>query len=311
MASLYAQIKKYGKQLVFGVVDVLLGVLLFLPTLSMYSYMLMLLLSAGIGLILFRAGILASIPFFLRHLKTMAEIVNGAIRFFDAFLPLILLYTKATHKIMHVVVEALNDATRLLGIHTILFNLLDIVVNYVNIPTFSEQSVARFLMDIETTCPAYDSAGVIFYTVVRDGLHSFSCPLVRYYYPIPWLFKTLTALLGWTYHGSAAPFVDRDQANCQHNTIETPDAVCVVLGTGFFIVEVLVPMAIVFIFVVLVYTGLVRLCRVAFFIVSTILYWVRRGTIAFIVWLEARLLALPYLAGSDAYQCIARLSTCP
>jgi hypothetical protein len=305
----YTKIKKYGKQLVFGVVEVLVGALLFFPTLSMYSYMLMLLLSAGIGLILFRAGVLASIPFFLRHLKTMAEIINGAIRFFDAFLPLILIYTKVTHDIMHIVVEALNDATRLLGIHTILFNLLDIVVTYVKIPTFSEQAVARFLLDVETTCPAYDSAGTIFYTVVRDGLHSFSCPLVRYYYPIPWLFDTLTVLLGWTYHGSAAPFVDRDQANCQHNAMETPDAVCVVLGTGFFIVEVLVPMAIAFIFVVLVYTGLVRLCRVAIFILSTLLYWIRRSTIAFIVWLEARTFAVPYTASLQAYNCIARLRT--
>ena len=305
----YTQIKKYGKQLVFGVVEVLVGTVLFLPTLTMYSYMLMLLLSMGMGLILFRVGVLASIPFFLRHLKTMAEIVNGAIRFFDAFLPLILIYTKVTHDIMHIVVEALNDATRLLGIHTILFNLLDIVITYVKIPTFSEQAVARFLMDIETTCPAYDSAGMIFYTVIRDGLHSFSCPLVRYYYPIPWLFETLTALLGWTYHGSAAPLVDQDQANCYHNAVETPDAVCVVLGTGFFIVEVLVPMAIAFIFMVLVFTGLVRLCRVAIFIVSMLLYWIRRGTITLVIWLETQLTKMPYMTGLDIYDCFARLRT--
>lgn len=301
--TVFQKLQKYGRLLIFGAVETVAGLALFPLVLSMYSYMLMTLVAAGSVLWMFRLAVLASIPFILRHLKTFTTILNDAIRFFDAFLPELNAYEKVLGHLMHYVVDALDDAAHLLGINNIPFDLLDITAHFNNINTISRHSIERFLMDIETTCPAYNSAGAIFYPVIQSLFHSFSCPLVRYYYPIPWLYNALEALLGWSYYGSAAPLVDVDQANCMHNAMESPDVVCIVLGMGYPILEVLIPMVILFVFTILIYTGIVKLLRVFIYLLSVCLTQLRRLVIALIPWIEYGIMTMPYAMDSNALQC--------
>ena len=62
-----------------------------------------------------------------------------------------------------------------------------------------------------------------------------------------WLYKASEGVLAWTYYGSAAPFTDIKSENCELVGDNNEDFVCAALGVGFIILEVLLPVLLVYI----------------------------------------------------------------
>lgn len=259
------EVKKYGKFLIFGAVDVTIGILAFFPLMTGYSYALLKITGSGLIMMLTRAVFLAIIPFILKHTDVFLDIINITIVFSDIFIDLVIFIIDAATHYIHDLINVVNDAARILGAGKLPFNIPALNIHFIKITTISRQAFKRFLTDVETTCPAYNSADKIFYFISRDIFNSFSCPLVRYTYPVKWIFDSLQDILGWSYHGSAAPLVDHPGANCNGGNYGSPDYICVGLGMGFFITEVLIPMLVLFVILILIIKGLFMLLKVAIF----------------------------------------------
>lgn len=93
----------------------------------------------------------------------------------------------------------------------------------------------QIVSEIPPLCTKYDNAGVILQFIMRYNLHDYTCPAVRYLYPLHWLFSACQALLGWTYYGSAAPFTNVEDENCIPSTDTAQDYICCGIGIGFLI----------------------------------------------------------------------------
>jgi len=273
--------------MIFGAVDVAIGIFLFFPVMAGYSYALMKVTGSGLCMMIFRAIVLAIIPFILKHADIFLDIVNLTLIFFDIFIDLVILIIDFVTHYVHDLIDIINDASRILGAGKLPFNIPALSLHFVKIETISRQAFKRFLTNIETTCPAYNSADKIFYFVSRDTFNSFSCPLVRYTYPVRWIFDVMESLFSWSYHGSAAPLVDHPGANCDGGRYGTPDYVCVGLGVGFFITEVLVPMIFLFVILIMIGKGLISLLRVGIFVTFKGLDYLELFTVSIIEKVES------------------------
>lgn len=67
------------------------------------------------------------------------------------------------------------------------------------------------------------------------SVHEYTCPAVRYTYPLRWLYDLSSNVLQWTYYGSAAPFTDTENENCQISQDSNADYICVGIGVGYLI----------------------------------------------------------------------------
>lgn len=268
MGTIVDDAKYVVKRLVFGTSEVALGVLLFFPFLAGYSYAILLLLGIGICYIISRFVFLASIPFILKHSSIFLDILNATIFFANIFFDLVILTIDVSIKVIDDIITVVNDVSKAFGGHKVTGTISTNWIHFIKIKEVSKAAFQRELISIETTCPAYDSAGSIFYFIARNLFNEFSCPVVRYTYPLPWLYDTMEALLGWSYHGSAAPLVDHPGANCDAKQYATTDYVCVGLGVGYFVLEVMLPTLLLFALFLFIGAGLFKLLQVCFFLLG-------------------------------------------
>jgi len=290
--------QKYGKLLLMGTVDIAIGVGLFFPFMAGYSYALMHVVGAGLAFVVTRAGILAVIPFILRHTDLFLDIINVTIVFADIFIDVLIFIIDIVTNYLHDIIDIVNDASKILGAGKLPFNIPALSIHFITIETVSRHAFKRFLLHIETTCPAYDSSNRIFYFITRNIFNKFSCPLVRYMYPIQWIYDLLESMLSWSYHGSAAPLVDTVDANCGGGDYGTSDYICITLGTGFFILETLVPMLLMFVLLLLIGKGLISLFRVAIFLMLKCLQIIKFIAVVIVKFAENDLIHLPFKIGT-------------
>lgn len=87
--------------------------------------------------------------------------------------------------------------------------------------------------DIGSTCPPFNSLGIIVEYLFTLAVGDRSCVLVRYIWPLPNLFTLAQGAFGWTYAGGAEPFVDTPGVNCEEAvTVGTHELICVGVGPG-------------------------------------------------------------------------------
>ena len=121
---------------------------------------------------------------------------------------------------------------------------------------FTPSEVRRALNVFASTCSGYDSVGSILGRSVRTFLGPYICPVLRYVYPIDWLFTAADATLGW-----ASPDPTPAGFNGENNCADDPQSfswVCAAVGTGYLILEVLLPVYIALIFLEVTFMPLVR-----------------------------------------------------
>jgi hypothetical protein len=98
-----------------------------------------------------------------------------------------------------------------------------------------------------TTCQNFSNWESVFSFYAGQATGGSLCPFLRYISPVPWLTDVFEPLLGWL---TLNP--DPEGENCQSNG---DDWLCAILGTGFLVLELLVPILI----VCLVFTSYKRL----------------------------------------------------
>lgn len=116
-------------------------------------------------------------------------------------------------------------------------------------PELDDHEVKSFLQEIASTCGAYDSFQSIWGFVVKSVASPTVCPVIRATFAlqpkrgINW-YAITDGALGWLSH-NAEPYPGN---NCEDNS-EAPEWVCVGLGTGYIVLELLLPILIGGIFV--------------------------------------------------------------
>ncbi len=91
--------------------------------------------------------------------------------------------------------------------------------------------------DSGTVCKEFNSWERVFSFYAGQATGGSLCPFLRYISPVPWLSDVFDPLLGWL---TLNP--DPEGENCQSNG---DDWLCAVLGTGFLVLELLLPIMIV------------------------------------------------------------------
>lgn len=113
----------------------------------------------------------------------------------------------------------------------------------------SASSIKEWIVETHSECggPSYFNA----YSTLNYALASVNgnevCHFVRYMYPIPWLFDFFSWSLGGFYLGSAIPNAapSDTQDNClladKSKYYMLPPTTCIALGTGWILLEVVIP----------------------------------------------------------------------
>lgn len=113
----------------------------------------------------------------------------------------------------------------------------------------SPSGVKAWLVRVHTECGgpgyfnAYQTLNYAFATINGNSV----CAFVRYLYPVPPLFDMFNYLLGPFFIGSAvpnpAPALTDDNCLLAKNALEAqlPEPTCIVLGTGWIMLEVVIP----------------------------------------------------------------------
>ena len=111
----------------------------------------------------------------------------------------------------------------------------------------SVEEVRRFFSDLPARCVEYMNVGHCLSKATKAQTNHILCPLVRYTYPVPWMWRTTNFLFGWGI-SNAVPqgtFVeDGTQGNCELDA-DPPDWLCVSLSVGYLIVDILLPILLV------------------------------------------------------------------
>ena len=174
---------------------------------------------AGIGIvaILGKVLILASIPFILRHLVFFLDLVNLCIEFANAFFNVDIAIIDAIIAVADEIVSIINSVSKLFSGRKAVANLGVNFVRFFTLKTVSKRSFRDFLVDIETSCSKTDIQGGIA-SITDSVLHV--CDIGHYLQPA----------LG---DNMFAPFC---------NTY-SPQPVCIVLDTGYIVLDVFLPIA--------------------------------------------------------------------
>jgi len=122
--------------------------------------------------------------------------------------------------------------------------------------TFSPREVKTALNTFSTTCSNYDSVASVMGRSIRVFMGSYICPVLRYIYPVRWLYDAAHALLGWASPDPTPAGFDGEN-NCAEDPLDF-SWVCAAVGTGYIILEVLLPIFIALVFLEAVFVPLVR-----------------------------------------------------
>lgn len=146
--------------------------------------------------------------------------------------------------IVNGIVKIINDASKLFTGHDAThFNFP--LQKWIPMKTLTYNEVRSALSGLPPTCVHFDSMPKILRWTLQLLLHAHTCPVTRFVYPIPWLHAATVGFLGWSYYGSAEPFLFDDQANCAASGTGAGanpwEYACVALGLGYILLELCLP----------------------------------------------------------------------
>ena len=122
--------------------------------------------------------------------------------------------------------------------------------------TFSPRQVEKAIKTFATTCAPYDSVPSIIGRSFQVYLGPVICPVLRYVYPVPWLYDALFAIVGWM-----SPDPTPAGFNGENNCKDDPESFawpCAAIGVGYIVLEVLLPLILIFILVETLFVPVMR-----------------------------------------------------
>jgi hypothetical protein len=214
-----------------------------LPSVFLANFTLIaIVVSVGLGMIVLRFIVMLACPEIARHAKTYAHIINflfGIVG--EAFtiitvknaLNLLGFLTDAEASLL----EAAQEAT-VIGIpYALGIAHFKNLFHGVNWNTFSTDDIQTFFSRLPVECAAYDNIQEVFLFPAKALASPAVCPVVRFTWPVEWLYSVSTTLLGWLSWDA-----DPTGNNCVPRDTDPYAWVCVGLGAGYIIIDVLLPL---------------------------------------------------------------------
>jgi hypothetical protein len=135
--------------------------------------------------------------------------------------------------------SVLIAVSQLVDIVSIITSAIAAMTGNLHAPTFflytvSAADIRQFLTVTPIECQEYDSVSSIFSGIMKFAASDAVCPQLRYIYPVTWARDAVMPLLGPLSFGP-----DPDGNNCAG---EFMSGTCIVIGIGYLILEVLLPM---------------------------------------------------------------------
>jgi hypothetical protein len=219
---------------------------LLLPFASTLGY---LFLYAILALFL-RRVLLWAAPFLARNAEVIASVINIVFEVLE-------IVVGGIRDIVHGILELLERASKaivgfpsikipgFMGDGDIKFNDLD--------PT----RVKRILNEIQHECPKYNGIEAISDHITKQSLNEYVCPIIRATKPLGWVGNATESMLS-PFSYDATPFPGDPpppggkphvgEINCQGPEDQDVAWVCVLIGIGYLVIEVLIPAMILGIF---------------------------------------------------------------
>lgn len=203
-----------------------------------------------------RYVVLAWSPWLAEHCVVLVYVIDGIANLFSL-----------TFYVIHPVINAIVDAVKLLASVGSLFSghwhqpHLKPLKFANHWSPIKPEAVRRFMMGLPARCALYDNIGTIVGRSMRSLLSPYVCPLVRVTYPVPWLWRLSNGLLGWLSYNAepkGAHVPGGRPGNCEspHDGV---DWFCVSLGSGYVVMEILLPLFLVSLLGGLILVPLIRL----------------------------------------------------
>jgi len=214
-----------------------------LPSVLLANFTLIaIVVSVGLGMIVLRFVVMLACPEIARHAKTYAHIINflfGIVG--EAFsiitvknaLNLLGFLTDAEASAL----EAAQEATVVAIPYALGIAHFKNLFHGVNWETFSTDDIQTFFSRLPVECAAYDNIQEVFLFPAKALASPAVCPVIRFTWPVEWLYSVSTTLLGWLSWGA-----DPTGNNCVPQDADPYAWVCVGLGAGYIIIDVLLPL---------------------------------------------------------------------
>lgn len=254
-----------------------LGTALFitLPGLVILMHMVLIGLS-GVGIILVysRIGFLLSAPILADLSPVIAFVINAVLIFCQAAFRFI----KALEPVIATIINGIGSLIP--GDHLHL-KVLPAKVDFSKLYTVSETAIHNWLYDVVEECTPYDEAWKVIYHAIKTSFHGTACATVRYVWPVEWIRDLANSVLWPFYDGSANPIYSHDlPGNCVNSLTNTQQVsvLCSALGSGYVVVEVLLPFMLVILFLIALRPAIYKLFVLAF-----------HGVLRFAVWLSYKI----------------------
>ena len=214
-----------------------------LPSVLLANFTLIaIVVSVGVGMIVLRFIVMLACPEIARHAKTYATVINFLFGVAGEAFSLITIkniinllgfLTDAESSPIELAQEtATVAAPYALGIAH--FKNLFHGVNW---HTFSTDDIQTFFSRLPVECAAYDNIQEVFLFPAKALASPAVCPLIRFTWPVEWLYSASTTLLGWLSWDA-----DPTGNNCVPRDTDPYAWVCVGLGAGYIIIDILLPL---------------------------------------------------------------------
>lgn len=214
--------------------EVAIGFIFFIPGVFLQSSSILIVLGVGLLCVAVRDVFISLIPFLLQNINWIDTVLN-------IWLQLLSFTIDSIEIIVDAIVAAIDF---ILGKKPPNFSKLTEL-------QVSTGDLQVFLQRVQRDCPPIDNAGKVIQSVSLASLNGYVCPAMRFAWAIEWLRPLLDLTIGWL----SFPFnptqldpskpgnceCDPQMAVCPARDTE----LCAILGLGYVIVEVILPLSIV------------------------------------------------------------------
>jgi hypothetical protein len=214
-----------------------------LPSVLLANFTLIaIVVSVGVGMIVLRFIVMLACPEIAHHAKTYATIINFLFGIVESAFEIITV--KNALNLLGFATDAETSPEELVQeLATVSVPYTALIIHFknllggVNWHTFSTTDIQTFFSRLPVECAAYDNIQEVFLFPAKALASPAVCPLVRFTWPVDWLYSASTTLLGWLSWDA-----DPTGNNCVPKDTDPYAWVCVGLGAGYIIIDILLPL---------------------------------------------------------------------
>ena len=173
--------------------------------------------------------------FFFLFLPTLILFCVPLTALVDFFMTVIVIFIDAAISVVDVIIALIDAFTG---------HATNNMVHFVGFTLFTVDQVRDELIYILDTCEPYNDAYTVIENAIQQAAHVPVCSATRFVYPVQWLYTPMNNVAGWMFAGSAAPDSAFGTADSNCNAPLPSGAIsglCVGLGSGYIILELILP----------------------------------------------------------------------